>query len=199
MHAEPPTLHLSPNTSRPQLGHCAAGRTITHGHPVLKVRQRLYTDCGVACLAMVAGVPYEDASEAFTAAGLHLKRKSKKPFMSNFRDLTAAAGHLGVQLRQRPFRTWSTIQSPTILKVKPPSAVPGLSTKDWHWVVAHRAAHGIHIEDPAHEFACYEVPPPFANALEFEYYQPTGAMLSIDTSRKQDRQGERQAAAKRGS
>ena len=163
--------------SSPQLGMCGDSRAAFVPRAVAKVRQRMSTDCGVACLAMVAGVPYDDAAAAFTAAGLHLQRRSKKPFMSNFRDLVAAGSHLGVQLRQRPFRGWSDVQVPTVVKVAPASSVRGLSKRDWHWVVAHRTADGIHIEDPASEYPCFEIPPPFASAVDFAWYRPTGAVL----------------------
>lgn len=173
--SDPQALNQRPS---PQLGSCGADRSAGALRVVTKVRQRMNTDCGVACLAMVAGVTYEVAAEAFTAAGLHLQRKNKKPFMSNFRELAAAADHLRVQLHQRPFRAWSDVCGATIVRVAPASSVPGLSTRDWHWVVAHRTATGIHIEDPASEYPCFEVPPPLANTVDFDWCRPTGAVLS---------------------
>lgn len=119
-----PTLH---DHSQPQLVARGVSHSAIERIGVAKVRQRMRTDCGVACLAMIAGATYEEAAAAFEAAGLHLQRKSKKPYMSNFRDLVAAASHLGLQLRRRPYRGWSEVRSPTIVKVVPASSVAGLS------------------------------------------------------------------------
>lgn len=138
-----------------------------------KVLQRLRTDCGVACLAMMANVAYEAAAQAFTHAGLHVKRGGKPPFASNFKELSAAASHVGVVLNRRPFRSWGDIQVPTILKVSSWGGRKG----DWHWVVATRTAAGIEILDPATELSSYEVPPENSCSIDFSIYQPTGHTL----------------------
>jgi ABC-type bacteriocin/lantibiotic exporter with double-glycine peptidase domain len=142
-----------------------------------KVLQRQRTDCGVACLAMIAGTSYEAALEAFTKAGLHLYRQRKRPLTSNFKELTAAAAHLGLALHRRAFESWPHIQSPTILKV---SGGRAGRKGNWHWVVAHRTPTGVEIQDPGTDLPSYENPPVEGCYIDFASYQPTGHILALE-------------------
>lgn len=138
-----------------------------------KVRQRLRTDCGVACLAMVARVEYEQAAQAFTQAGLAVKRRGKQPFSSNFKDIASAAARLDISIQMQRFRSWDDVQSPTILKVSSGGGRKG----DWHWVVALRTERGIEILDPGTDLPSFENPPDDTAYIDFTSYQPTGNIL----------------------
>ena len=116
---------------------------------------------------------------AFTAAGLHVSRKRRKPLSSNFKELTAAAKHLGLTLHRRAFEGWASIQAPTILKV---SGGRASRKGNWHWVVAHRSPYGVQIQDPGIELTSYENPPPNCAYIDFSIYEPTGHILTIGTS-----------------
>lgn len=140
----------------------------------IKVLQRQRTDCGVACLAMVADVAYETAAAAFVSAGLHVQRKKKQPFASNFKELSSAAAHVGLELKRQAFRSWDDLQAPTILKVSNGRSLKG----DWHWVVAQRTPEGIEILDPATELPSYSYPQHAGGWIDFSIYQPTGHILT---------------------
>lgn len=89
--------------------------------------QRLATDCGVACLAMLCGVSWMRARTAIFGA---VKRQG---FSTRTRDLVRGATVLGFRLdsRLRPCRGrgWADIPTPALVKV-------GNHTKTgWHWVV----------------------------------------------------------------
>lgn len=138
-----------------------------------KIRQRRGHDCGVACLAMLTGVAYEVAEEAFNNVGLNLVRGRKKEFASNFKELTAAASELGKDLAMRPFKSWASIQDAAIVKVLPRRSC------DWHWVVAVRRNNGIEILDPATDLPSFEVEPWDIEFLDFGSYAPAGNILQL--------------------
>lgn len=107
------------------------------------VLQRTPSDCGVACLAMAAGITYARAAYIFEHLGLTKKRKGRPVFSSNFRDLQRALAILGRPCRLRRFSTWDAVQGPAIIKVD------NGTRYNWHWVYATRTEEqGLMLLDP---------------------------------------------------
>lgn len=88
------------------------------------VPQRYSTDCGVACVAMIAGVSYQ---EAFDAIGFTAERKQ---FYTTHTCVTNALRRLGISVKRRKFRSWQEISGPAIVPVNHRS-----SGQFFHWVV----------------------------------------------------------------
>lgn len=103
------------------------------------VRQRARDDCGIACLAMVAGVTYERAADVFAA--LNIGRRGTR--RSNYAGLVLATHALGLHGHRRPWRGWATVEGVAILKIPHPKG------QNWHWVVAERTTRvGVIVRDP---------------------------------------------------
>ena len=83
----------------------------------LHLHQRESHDCGVASVAMAANVTYEDAKMAFQALGLHVKKRGRPPFISNFKNVQEALHRLGCDTKMKRFTSWTDIKGPTIVKV----------------------------------------------------------------------------------
>jgi hypothetical protein len=88
-----------------------------------RIKQRVGTDCGIACVAMIAGRDYQNAKRAFGSG--RVKRTGKKDLQSALRALGLRTGarlvRCGGNYRNLPFRA--------ILKTN----VTG--DGDWHWIV----------------------------------------------------------------
>lgn len=87
------------------------------------VPQRRSTDCGVACIAMIAGVSYQ---EAFDAIGFPAECEE---FYTTHTRLTNALRRLGVSVSRRKFRSWVDIPGPAIVAVNHRS-----NRQLFHWV-----------------------------------------------------------------
>jgi ABC-type bacteriocin/lantibiotic exporter with double-glycine peptidase domain len=140
-----------------------------------KVVQRQSHDCGLACLAMVACLPYETVEAAFHVAGLTQRRQGRVPFSSNFEELMAVAKAIGLAPRMRRFRGWEKIGQLAVVKV---CSCQGRG-RDWHWVVAQRGPNGIEILDPATDLPSFERLPEEVLAIEFSYYRPVGNFVEF--------------------
>lgn len=136
-----------------------------------KIRQQQLDDCGVACLAMFAGVSYEEAMYAFKSAGLDIARGRKRPFSSNFRELMRAASILNWSTQRIRFSNWSQVQTVAIVKVM------RQRNGNWHWVVAYRNSQGIAIYDPDIELMSYSYYAQGENVIDFSIYAPCGNII----------------------
>lgn len=153
-------------------------------HEIVRVRQRLFTDCGLACLAMVARVPYEKAREVFSAERLAEQRKNKAPYCSNFEELSRALDTAGVASKMKRFNTWADLGQVSIVKTR--VFRNQKLHRDWHWVVAVRRGlplpsgqPSIEILDPGNDGPCYEVMPLDVECVGFQFCKPFGNYLEI--------------------
>ncbi len=141
----------------------------------LKVRQQGMSDCGVACLAMALGIPYEEAKATFDAVGLSVRRGHKSPYSSNFKELIRALAAKGIVAQRKRFLGWGNIQGTSIIKTNVDAK------RNWHWVVAYRdEAHGIVLLDPAIELPCFESPPLDVFYAPLDRYTPSGCYLELN-------------------
>jgi hypothetical protein len=138
------------------------------------VRQRERTDCGVACLAMVAPISYEEAFATFCHLGLDKKRKAR-PFSSNFKDLTRAMQAHGLGCHQRRWSGWGAFSGLGVIKVRSRT-----KSRDWHWVVAEsHPQYGFILRDPGFELAGILRPPDRVPTQDPARYEPYGNWLEI--------------------
>jgi hypothetical protein len=99
-------------------------RTGKQGAIVRLIRQRQKKDCGVACVAMLAGVSYSVAKKAMFgdgAAGL----TEASDLRAALADLGRSPGRL-VPLRRRDYRK---LNGPALLKTNV------RANGEWHWLV----------------------------------------------------------------
>lgn len=88
------------------------------------VPQRHTTDCGVACVAMIAGVSYQQAFNAIGFSEVH------KQFYTTHTCLTIALRKLGAHVRWKKFRSWHDIPGPAIVAVN-----HRRKCRKFHWVL----------------------------------------------------------------
>ena len=88
------------------------------------VFQRGDSDCGVACLAMITGMSYE---EAFAAIGCD---EEEEHFYTTHGDLTNILKALGWNIRWKKFRSWDAIPGYAIVAVN-----HRCNRRYFHWVV----------------------------------------------------------------
>ena len=153
---------------------------------IIRVRQRLPTDCGVACLAMVAGISYETGAEVFRSKRLGEQRNTKAPYSSNFQELRGVLQAAGVSNRMRRFNSWADLGHVSILKTR--LFRNQKLHRDWHWVVAVRrgiplpsGVPSIEILDPGNDGPCYEVMPMNVECVGFQFCKPFGNYLQINS------------------
>jgi len=92
---------------------------------VIRIAQRNRTDCGIACVAMLARVSYEDAKAAFRSS------EYGKPI--NAKACIRALRRLGVKILSDRFKPLGpdnveTLKHNALLKAN-------MRRKNWHWVV----------------------------------------------------------------
>lgn len=127
---------------------------------------------------MAANIAYEDAKNAFEALGLHVKKRGRQPYSSNFKNVQEALRQLGCDTKMRRFQSWSDIKGPSIVKVD--NGHP----RNWHWVYATRATPwGLVVLDPAMSDPYLEHPPLDAIHVPLKYFQPKGNMLIVERPR----------------
>lgn len=138
------------------------------------VRQRERSDCGVACLAMVASIDYVEALATFERLGYGAK---KPRLSSNFAELTAALRHHGLTPRMTRWRGWESFSGLGILKTR---AARRPNRGQWHWVVAEaHAACGYLVRDPACPLAALERPPLSVSHRELRDTVISGCWLQV--------------------
>lgn len=110
-------------------------------HQIKRVPQRDWDngDCGIACVAMVARVPY------FIALAEFRKLKGKETtndFRTRHHHLVKMLDSLGVSARLRRFWSLRAIETSAIVKVNE------TASGDWHWVVLDCSRLNAVIHDP---------------------------------------------------
>lgn len=88
-----------------------------------RVRQRYRSDCGVACVAMVAQVKYQQAFDVFGFT-------EEDRFYTRHKHLMEALEKLGCEVQRKMFRSWEDIPGHAILPVN-----RRCEGKHFHWVV----------------------------------------------------------------
>ena len=88
------------------------------------VPQRHSTDCGVACVAMIAGVSYQEAFDAFRFS------PDQRQFYTTHTCLTKALGRLGISVLRKKFRSWQAIPGLAIVAVN-----HRCNRQLFHWVM----------------------------------------------------------------
>lgn len=82
-------------------------------------------DCGVACIAMISGLPYETVEQAFQKFGL----VQNGDYYTFHKDLIKVLEFLGCSVKRRKFKSWEEVATPAIVKINVRSG------NFWHWVV----------------------------------------------------------------
>jgi ABC-type bacteriocin/lantibiotic exporter with double-glycine peptidase domain len=140
----------------------------------LLIKQIESHDCGVACLAMATQCGYATAREAFNRAGLDIVRKGRRPYSSNFKELTRAFAEIGHTVALKRFPGWAGISGPTVVKLKYGKG------KNWHWVFASRTETlGLHVLDPATGVAYLEFMVEGEVCMPLSYFPATGCILEL--------------------
>lgn len=144
---------------------------------IQRVLQRDSSDCGVACLAMVANISYLAARGVFDAVGIPNIRPHL-PYASNFKQLRQALTEFGIESSLERWRGWGHFSGIGILAV---NAGPGSSPRNWHWVVAE--AHPVYevvVHDPTPSLAIIKTAPEGFLREEFdERCQPRKSWIRI--------------------
>lgn len=148
------------------------------------VRQRNRHDCGLACLAMAAGLSYDEGLRIFSQVGLSEPRGKKKPFSTNYMELRMALCAAGASPAMKRFTSWQNLGDLAILKIANKSTPK--AHDNWHWVVAVRqglptplGVRSIEVLDPDFELKGLEITPPDATHVTLEYFRPYGSYLEI--------------------
>ena len=141
----------------------------------LHLHQRESHDCGVASVAMAANVAYEDAKIAFQALGLHVKKRGRQPFSSNFKNVQEALHRLGCDTKMKRFKSWFDIEGPTIVKVDNGHSL------NWHWVYATQDnPWGLVILDPGLPDPYLQNSPLDLIYVPLKYFKPKGNMIVVE-------------------
>jgi hypothetical protein len=91
---------------------------------IKRVCQRFRSDCGVACVAMIAGVSYQMAFDVFCFSD------GEKRFYTRHKHLVAALDKLGCEVQRKWFRSWEEVPGHAILPVN-----HRCKRRNFHWVV----------------------------------------------------------------
>lgn len=91
---------------------------------IRRVRQRYRSDCGVACVAMLAGVQYWQAFDAFEFS------EEGNGFYTGHGHLVEALEKLGCQVIRKRFTSWEDVPGSAILPVN-----HRCNRCNFHWVV----------------------------------------------------------------
>jgi ABC-type bacteriocin/lantibiotic exporter with double-glycine peptidase domain len=139
MRAREVGMVLRPKPTRP-----ARSAPIARRIALRLVQQLDYTGCGIACVAMVAGVTYEQAKVAVKS------RPNRAGNSTYYADLKWALDRFGVAYEmngRRGFRFpgWEEMPRRAILAVECEPPWPG----NWHWVVYDTSRNGAVVLDPS--------------------------------------------------
>jgi hypothetical protein len=99
-----------------------------------RVRQRNRSDCGVACVAMLARVSYQQAFDTFGFA------EGERRFYTSRVQLVNALKLLGCEVQWRKFSSWEAVSGSAILGVN-----YRCNRCNFHWV----AYDGKYVRDPS--------------------------------------------------
>lgn len=139
------------------------------------VQQLDPSGCGVACLAMIAGISYTSARQTFNRLGYNEKRGGKQPYASNFSELLQCLRLHEIEAKQQRWPGWEAISGTGIVKVK---QWPGAPLRNWHWVVVDRhPTYGLAIHDPELPYTAYLNPG--LGLPGISRYEPFGNWIAI--------------------
>lgn len=100
---------------------------------IKRVKQEDETGCGLACIAMLAGVSYEEVKQV---ALKNLKFRTKGHFYTGTGQLKELAGYFGLTItgqKRRPWRNWALLPDIAIVSINQQE-----NNRYWHWVVFQR-------------------------------------------------------------
>ncbi len=125
---------------------CPLGLLMTaDGKSFIKpVIQQDLTGCGLACVATVVGLRYEQVKATALTLGIDVKVPSLWSETTHVRHLLEHF-HVIPSKQEIPFRSWKTLPSLALLAIKwhRENGQP-----HWHWVVYHRSQTGPIVLDP---------------------------------------------------
>lgn len=145
------------------------------------IRKIVQTDtygCGVACLAMVAGISYEAARERFHELGLGVRRGCKPAYSTSSGEMRMAISTSG--LISRRWRGWAELQGLAVIKVR--DDWRGAKGR-WHWAVAFRHPEfDIAVFDPHQSAPSFSRMPTDVECFDFCIYEPKGEWFQVEQS-----------------
>lgn len=134
--------------------------------------------CGVACLAMVLGITYEQARQRFISIGLGIRRGCRPAFSTSSGEMRMAVASSGLIIDARRWKDWSSFSGLGILKVR--DDWRGAKGK-WHWVVSFRHPEfGIAIFDPHQAAPSFLNMPLDVECIDFSIYEPKGEWIQVE-------------------
>lgn len=134
--------------------------------------------CGVACLAMVLGITYEQARQRFISIGLGIRRGCRPAFSTSSGEMRMAVASSGLIIDARRWKGWSSFSGLGILKVR--DDWRGAKGK-WHWVVSFRHPEfGIAIFDPHQAAPSFLTMPLDVECIDFSIYEPKGEWIQVE-------------------
>ncbi|MEN1629717.1 hypothetical protein AAIH00_11405 [Pseudomonas aeruginosa] len=147
------------------------------------IRKIVQTDtygCGVACLAMVAGISYEAARERFHELGLGVRRGRKPAYSTSSGEMRMAISTSGLITDSRRWRGWAELQGLAVIKVR--DDWRGAKGR-WHWAVAFRHPEfGIAVFDPHQSAPSFSRMPTDVECFDFCIYEPKGEWFQVEQS-----------------
>lgn len=137
------------------------------------VRQVDSHGCGVACLAMIAGEPYERVRALFVDQGLGERRGCRHPFATNFHELLTISKLLGLKGTMRRWTGWQALNGVGIIKVP-------TTARNWHWIAVERTAiFGAVAHDPSLDWPAFDCAPLDVMYRTPESLGPAGNWISF--------------------
>jgi ABC-type bacteriocin/lantibiotic exporter with double-glycine peptidase domain len=104
-----------------------------------RVKQKHENDCGIACIAMIAGVSYREALKAAYQDYLS-DDWNRKDFRLGQKEIRAALDNFGLKLGRKVRTTdWNKVPDRALAAIRYEPEI-----NEWHWVV--------HIRDSADRF-----------------------------------------------
>lgn len=143
-----------------------------------KIVQQDSYGCGVACLAMAAGITYEDARALFVRVGLGQRRKNKPAFSTNLSDLAMALSVAGLVNVPRRWKGWNHFKGLGVIKIRASGSDTG---KHWYWCLAFQnASYGIVLFDPCSFAPSFQYPPLDVIYTSLDRYHPFATWLQVE-------------------
>lgn len=145
---------------------------------IQKIVQTDNYGCGIACLAMVTGTPYDHAREHFNQLGLGVRRSCRPAYSTSSREMLGILASTGLIVDARRWRGWNAFHGLGVLKVR--DDWRGKKGR-WHWAVAFRhSKFGIVVFDP-HECApSFEEVPMDVLCFDFRIHEPKGEWFQVE-------------------
>lgn len=145
---------------------------------IQKIVQTDHYGCGVACLAMVIGVPYEHARQQFNEIGYGVKRSGRPPYSTSSREMQFALARTGLIVEPRRWKGWESFYGLGVMKMK--DDWRGAKGR-WHWAVGFRHKDfGIAVFDPHQSEPSFSIMPDDVLCFGFNIYEPKGEWFQIE-------------------